>query len=206
MKKIVPLFFSLALVMQAGAQEEQKKEPFIRRGLLRNEATFSTGSMFSQGVTNVYLQGGIEYYISDNVSIRGEGYYFVTSLGNFQPFAFHHSVMSGASYHFKTKNHFDPYFGLAPGISITAMNVPTGIYCDPGPCTGETMAGKTNIDPLATLHLGFNLYFQRWFHLFMETNYIYGRHFSDYPAESLSELRFSFGLGWNIFVLKKPKV
>src|ERR1051325_2870165 len=201
--KTKTLFFLMLVSSLLLAQDEQKKEPFIRRGLLRNEATFSTGSMFSQGVTNVYLQGGIEYYISDNVSIRGEGYYFVTSLGDAQPFAFHHSVMSGASYHFRTKNHFDPYFGFAPGVSITALKFPPPYICDPGPCMGDPTPGKTAVDPLATLHLGFNLYFQRWFHLFMETNYIYGRHFSNYNPESLSELRFSFGLGWNVFVLKK---
>jgi hypothetical protein len=205
MKKVICAVLAMASSMGNYAQNDQS-ERFVRRGLFRSESSFEVGSMLSQRVTHVYLQGGIEYYISDNVSIRGDGSYFITGLGDMHPFAYHHDLFSGASYHFKTKNHFDPYVGMAPGISITALNNPYYIICDPGPCTGEEIApGEAHANPLASIHAGYNLYFQRWFHLFMETRYIYGRHYSNYYPESLSELRFSFGLGWNFNLIKKDK-
>ena len=198
------IFFLLTFILPAALfSQEETKEQYIHRGLFRAMGSFAEGAMLQQGVTNIYLTGNIEYYISDNVSLRGDGFYFVSSLGDLQPFEFDHSVLSGADLHFKTKSHFDPYIGLAPGISITKMSYATGFICDPGPCTGDMYKTTSSVDPLVSSVVGFNLYFQKAFHLFMETRYIYGRHLSDQAPESLSELRFTFGLGFNLNFIKK---
>lgn len=206
MKKI---FFSSLLLCVCFcavlAQSDNTRERFIHRGLFRAMGTLSSGVMFKENVTNIYLHGNIEYYVSDNVSLRGDGFWYVNSLEDFPPFEYNHSVLSGASYHFRTKSHFDPYLGLAPGVSIAKrMLVSNNIFCDPGPCPGYENI-RQGIDPLISSTVGFNFYFQRWFHLFMEARYIYGRHLVDFSPLSLSELRFSFGLGWNINFIKKKE-
>jgi hypothetical protein len=64
--------------------------------------------------------------------------------------------------------------------------------------------GASSVNPLISTAFGFNFYFQRWFHLFGEVRYISGKHLSDATTPlSLNELRFSFGLGWNINLIKK---
>jgi hypothetical protein len=63
-----------------------------------------------------------------------------------------------------------------------------------------------SISPLATAGLGFNYYFQRFAHLFLETRYVYGQHLSNAPSPiSLQEVRITFGLGFNLFIIKEKK-
>src|ERR1051326_3596374 len=198
------LFFVVIFLPAVLSAQEKDKQAFIHRGLLRAMGTISEGAMFSQAATNIYLHGNIEYYISDNVSLRGDGFYFVSTIGDVMPFKFHHAVFSGADFHFKTKNHFDPYIGIAPGISVTSMFLPPYYTIDPSGTQVKNVAGATAVDPLASGVIGVNLYFPKIFHLFIETRYIYGTPLTaDAFSQSLSELRFSFGLGLNFDVLKK---
>ena len=195
------LFLAFILPAALFAQEDTK-EQFIHRGLFRAMGSFAEGTMFEQGVTNIYLTGNIEYYISDNVSFRGDGNYFISTLGDQAPFNFNHSVFSGADFHFKTKNHFDPYIGIAPGVSIAEVNP----YWNNPLMNVVALPTKSYVAPLASMVVGFNLYFQKAFHLFMETRYIYGRHLSNYAPQSLSELRFTFGLGFNLNFIKRNEL
>jgi hypothetical protein len=197
--------FSLSILFCGGLHaQDDTKQQFIHRGIIRAMATISSGSMFQQKATNIYAHADLEYYIADNVSLRGDGFYFVSTMGDYQPFKMNHSLFSGASYHFKTKSHLDPYLGFAPGISFTQIQYYPTIFCDPIACS-PIIEPDAKVDPLASAVLGFNLYFQKIFHLFIESRYVYGRHFSNAAPQSLSELRFSFGLGWNLSLIKKDK-
>ena len=207
MKKIILLAVLLSVVEASFSQEE--KSQYIRKGLIRSMATISPGDMTKINATTISIHGCLEYYVADNISLRGDSYYFLSAKYNYgyilpggpNPFEFNHSTFSGASYHFKTKNHFDPYLAIEPGIAITKGKDYSNMFCDPGPCPAS---GKTSANPLFSSAIGFNLYFQKWFHLFMETRYIAGKYISDAPTPlSLNELRFSFGLGFNINALKK---
>lgn len=201
----IKTFLYLAVIFSGALHaQDDTKQQFIHRGIIRAMATISSGSMLSQSVTNIYAHADLEYYIADNVSLRGDGFYFVSTMGDYQPFKMNHSLFSGASYHFKTKSHLDPYLGFAPGISMTQFQFYEPEFCDPGPCIPR-IKDDPRIDPLASGVLGSNLYFQKIFHLFIETRYVYGRHFSSEGPQSLSELRFSFGLGWNLNLIKKDK-
>jgi hypothetical protein len=200
----IKIFFLFAFMLPTAVfSQEDTKEQFIHRGLFRAMGSIAEGAMFEQGVTNIYLTGNIEYYISDNVSLRGDGNYFISTMGDVTPFEYNHSVFSGFSFHFKTKSHFDPYLGFAPGIAMTKMSYANGFICDPGPCTGDMYETRSGVNPLVSSLAGFNFYFQKAFHLFLETRYIYGRHLSDESPQSLSELRFTFGLGFNLNFIKK---
>src|SRR4029078_1136522 len=78
---------------------QETKGQFIHKGLLR-----ATGTIAFTKSENIYLHGVSEYYIADNISIRGDIFYSMKSSF----FEFDHSLFSCPSYHFKTKNHFDP--------------------------------------------------------------------------------------------------
>ena len=212
MKKIIFLLIvTLSVIEGSFAQQDTGK--YIRKGLIRSMATISPGIMLNGIMSNtstIFIHGNLEYYVADNVSIRGDSYYFLQAKDNdgCNPFEYNHSTFSGASYHFKTKNHFDPYLTLEPGISITKRSA---AFEEPKPCVLYGMS-KTAANPLLSSAIGFNFYFQKLFHLFGEARYIIGKNISgdsEYPVGnssarlSLNELRFSFGLGFNINVLKK---
>ncbi len=204
MKTIISCYLILATCCYSFAQKE--KSSFIRKGLLRAQATISPGVLSEENASTISLHGNLEYYVANNVSFRGDSYYFLHSRfeNGINPLHFNHSVFSGASYHFKTKSHFDPYLAIEPGISFTELIMnpcPDGAECLVGPIYGDRA-----INPLISSAFGFNFYFERWFHLFGETRYIYGKHLSNAPYPlSLSELRFSFGLGFNLNLIRKKE-
>ena len=202
MKKIILLAVLLSVVEATFSQEE--KSQYIRKGLIRSMGTISPGILLKENVSTISIYGTLEGYISDNISLRGDSYFYVKGKDNAgnDPFEFNHSTFSGASYHFKTKNHFDPYFAVEPGISITQ----TSVICPDVAIQGNYCSGATytSVNPLISSAIGFNFYFQKLFHLFAEGRYISGNYLSDASSpKSLNELRFSFGLGFNINVLKK---
>jgi len=202
MKKIIFLFLVFGFL--AGKAQEEKSR-FIKKGLFRTTATLSAGVLLKEKTSMIYGQGIIEYYVADNVSMRGESFYMVKATYNGDPtFAVYyphisanHQIFAGANFHFPTKSHFDPYIGFEPGIAIVTAAL------SPGTTGGEYLSKQTGNPVIATI-LGFNYYFERFFHLFMEARYVHGKYLSDYPDPlSLSELRFSFGLGFNFNFKKK---
>ena len=198
--KMKKIFFLLAVTLSVveGSFAQQDTGRYIRKGLIRSMGTISAGELLKENASTISIHGCLEYYVADNVSLRGDSYYSLKS----GPLEFNHSIFSGASYHFKTKNHFDSYFAFEPGIAISQeKDYSDHIFCDPGPCP---YGGKTSANPLMSYIIGFNFYFQKFFNLFGEARYISGKHLSDATTPlSLNELRFSFGLGFNINVLKK---
>ena len=207
MKKLFLAILMLSVVGASFSQEEKKQ--FIHKGILRAQATISPGIMLKENVSTISIHGNLEYYVADNVSIRGDGYYGLkisepnwdkVTFGGAFPFMYsNHSVFAGASYHFKTKNHFDPYLCLEPGMSLSQSVIGIGT-------TDGYLYSNTSINPLISPAFGFNFYFQRVFHLFAEARYISGKHLSDDATpSSLNELRFSLGLGWNLNLIKQKK-
>ena len=196
MKKYFSLLIIALFTFSAFAQKDTTR--YIHKHLLRAQATISPGFMLRTSSNNIYIHGNLEYYLDETISLRGDGYYFVSSLGNTDHFTMHHSFFSGASYHFKTKNHFDPYFGIQPGLSITQA-----IY---NPCSPEVLCPFSgpvqhtpSANPLLSGVIGFNYYAQKIFHIFGEARYVHGKHLSEYGPLDLKEIRLSFGLGFNLF-------
>ena len=200
MKKIIFLL-AVTLSVVEGSFAQQDTGRYIRKGLIRSMATISAGEMTKENASTISIHGCLEYYVADNVSLRGGSYYSLKS----GPLEFNHSIFSGASYHFNTKNHFDPYLTIEPGIAISKRTDWSNAVFDMPVPYYYSIKPKAEINPLISTALGFNFYFQRWFHLFGETRYISGKHISTDGASTLSlnELRFSFGLGFNLNLLKK---
>lgn len=177
---------------------QQVSGQYIHQHLIRVDASIVAGHMLKENFNNVHVNGNLEYYLDNKVSIRGDVNFLLGSTGiNNDSLGLkdNHSLMLGGAYHFQTKNHFDPYFIIQPGFAYTSS------YKAPNPDSEQSknIYYKGVISPLATAGLGFNFYFQRFAHFFMETRYVYGNHLSEAPHPlSLQEIRFTFGLGFNI--------
>jgi hypothetical protein len=204
MKKLLPILF-ISLSSFVSAQQEDGQ--FIHKHLLRADASIVKGYMLKEDFQSVLLNGNLEYYTDNKISIRGDANYMLGSIGlSSDSIGLNNniSVLLGASYHFHTKGHFDPYFIFQPGIAYTSS------YKDfNGGFVNEAEHKKQysgSLSPLATAGLGFNYYFQRFAHLFLETRYIYGQHLSNAPDPiSLQEVCITFGLGFNLFIIKEKK-
>jgi hypothetical protein len=164
----------------------------IRCGLLRAQATYSPGFLFESNTSHYYLHGNIEGYVSDKLSIAGEGYYFLANGGtNAGDVIYNHSAFFGSSYHF-IKNMNDFYIGIQPGISITKFTNSTFSVISPA----------RGVNPVFSSTIGYNLYFYKYFHFFVQARLIIGKH-NYYPVHSLNEFRLSAGLGFNINTIKQ---
>jgi hypothetical protein len=191
------LLIPLILLLSCSAFAQKDSSRYVHRHLIRSMATISPGFMTSLGTNNIYLHGNLEYYVNESISVRGDSYYFISAIESVEHFKMHHTNFTGASYHFRTNGHFDPYLGIQPGFSISQA-----IY---NPCPEEAMClvpaivqQKPSVNPLISGVLGFNYYAQKWFHLFGEARYVQGKHLSEQGPLNLNEIRFSFGLGINI--------
>jgi hypothetical protein len=196
----------LACLSVAGFAQ-QEEEQFIHKHLVRADASIVAGVLLKDNINCVHVNGNLEYYLDNKISVRGDCNYMLGSNGltaDSMGLKDNHSVMLGAAYHFQTNNHFDPYFILQPGFAYTSSY--NARYSTLSPDNTKNIYYKPVISPLATAGLGFNYYFQRFAHLFLETRYVYGQHLSDATKPmSLQEFRITFGLGFNLFVIKEKK-
>lgn len=184
----------------------QTKEQYIFKHLIRADASIVSGYMPVNNIRNVHVNGNAEYYIDNKISVRGDATILLGSSGLSKDsigFKDNHSIGLGIVYHFKTQSHFDPYFIFQPSIAYTSSYKLNYVDDETGIRERKNYDGV--LSPLGTAGLGFNFYFQRFAHLFLETRYIYGNHLSNAPNPlSLQEYRITFGLGFNVFAVK-PK-
>jgi hypothetical protein len=203
-------FIILFVCFSSAISAQQEKVQFIHKHLVRTDASIVAGYMFKDNLSNVHINGNLEYYLDNKVSIRGSASYMLGSSGlTKDSMGLHdfHSIYLGAVFHIPTKGYFDPYFILQPGIAYTSsyrMYNPNPIPWSETPLEKTTYPGV--LSPIATAGFGFNYYFQHFAHLFMETRYVYGNHLSEAPHPiSLQELRVTFGLGFDLFIIKEKK-
>lgn len=207
MKKII--FISIFVCSLSVVFAQQEKTQYIHKHLMRADASVVGGYLFKEGMNTVHINGSAEYYLDNKISIRGSASYMLGSNGltkdsiGLKDF---HSIYLGGAFHFPTKGHFDPYVIFQPGLAYTSSykSGPPVLFDN-----GEEQVRKYYpgvLSPLATAGVGFNYYFQRFAHLFFETRYVYGQHLSPAPSPiSLQELRVTFGLGFNLFIIKDKK-
>lgn len=203
MKKIFFALLALILLYTSDCFSQEESKRYVRKGLIRDQGTIAPGLLLKDNLSTISLYGTLEYYVADNVSVRGNGYYGMQiDKPNFDKTPYlssNHQLYAGISYHFTTKGHLDPYLGFEPGVAFSQSVI--------GKTDEETFVSNTSANPLLSPVIGFNFYFQRVFHLFCEARYIQGKHLSNAPTSlSLNELRFAFGLGLNLNLLKKKPV
>jgi hypothetical protein len=202
----VILLYSFAFVQYQGAAFAQENPRFVNKGLLRAQGNVSSGVMLKSPGTNIYIHGDLEYYFEPNISIRSESYYFLGTYNSGPTFAMNHSNFAGVMYHFPAHGKFDPYIGIQPGIALSQLAKPVLLAADSAQWSPYSVSSySTAFSPLFSASAGFNYYAYKFFNLFIHVKYVAGKHLSDIQPESLSELKMTFGLGWNIWVIRKNK-
>lgn len=177
------------------AQENESSGRFVHKGLFCFRGSISYGKLFKLDANNTFLVGNLEYFPDDHISLRSDVYFFTGHFNGNAPFNFDHSLFSGALYHFKTNNHFDPYLGMEVGINYAQATNPA--FGQPIPSFAPVTPPSKTFTPLFSPIIGFNYFGNNWFHIAVCARYIGGNFADNYNAVSLSEFRFTFGLGFN---------
>jgi hypothetical protein len=163
-----------------------------RKGLIKGMATISPAKMFGYKESYFYLHGNLEGYLSEKVSVSGDAYMFLgEQTKSPEGFKYINNVFFGLNYHF-LKGNGDLYMGLQPGVCIAQLKAES-------PKVTEAHVGTS---PVFSSILGYNYFVGKYFNFFIQARYIAGSHNYDLH-KSLSEIRFSAGLGFNINTIKK---
>lgn len=178
----------------------QTPSRYIDYGLVRVQGNIALGQNLKTEGTNIYWVGDLDWFCRDNISISSGFYYFIDSYEGKKLFKMNHCGYLGASYHFKTHGHFDPFIGLLPGYSIAQLNQNSIAFSD---TFKPRSSYPVSFNPLFMVNAGVTYYANRFFNVFIHVKYQTGKHFSDVAPVSLDELKVSFGLGYMIWVRKK---
>ena len=185
MKTITTLLF---LVLSFGllAQEDS----LSRAWKLKASASFAPGFL-TENTKTIQLQGTLGY-IKDKIELRGDVFYFLNSFGDRPRFTMNHQLFAGAFYRLSEKQ-FQPYVGFQPGIAMSQSSEFGALNF-----TTQELEYKTSYNPVGSVAAGFDFFGEKWFYLFSEARYIFGKHKSNTYPVYLDEFRISFGLGFTI--------
>lgn len=177
------------------------KERVPKKGLLRAQANIATGKLLAYNQGSIYVCGDLEYYLDSKTSLRGEAFYFInaTNKGAHQKLIMNHSIFSGAMFHLPTKGNLDPFFGIQPGLSLTQIE---SSFFDQNVQESFAIKSKLAASPLLSAMAGIQYYAPKFFHLFANIRYLNGAHLGNTGKYNLEEIRFTFGLGFNLALLK----
>src|ERR1035437_8468189 len=117
-RKIV-ILFSVLLLGNVYAQDSTNK--FRYQSVLKGTATICPGISLNNPQTNIYINGDLEYFPEEYVSLRGEVFWFVGAQQKPALLQQNSCMMFGALYHFH-KNRLDYFVGLETGASLTKPN------------------------------------------------------------------------------------
>lgn len=185
-KKIV--FWIVLLVFPVFLKAQEKS--IIRSGLASGQLTLSPSYLFQVRSGQFYAHGSLEVFLQPKVSFIGEGFYHLGTLDSKKTFDANHNIFFGLGYHF-TKGNNDLLLALQPGISLTRLNEQENAL----------IKSHYGINPVVAPTIGYTFYVSRFFHFFVQTKLVIGEHKYDIQ-KSLTEFRFSAGLGFNINALK----
>jgi hypothetical protein len=157
---------------------------------VKSAISFAPGFLTEKTKT-IQLQGTVGF-IKNKIELRGDGFYFLNSFGDRPRFTMNHQLYAGAFYRFLDKS-FQPYIGFQPGIAM-AQSSEFGALNS----TTQELEYKVSYNPVGSVSAGFDFFGEKWFYLFSEARYIFGKHKSDTYPVFLDEFRVSFGLGFTL--------
>ncbi len=195
------------LIPILGFTQEEPAKRYVHTGILCGDISLAPGFLLQENISTVSVPAGIEFYVDPHVSFKADVYFHVSSgmTQDSLKLIANHQLFVGASYHFTTKGYFDPYLSFQPGVSYAQVQNESKIQVDAQTKYG-TIDYSANIVPILGVALGFNYYFPRYFHIFVEARYVHGTLLYNAPGSfPLDELKLQFGLGWNLNLIKQKK-
>ena len=174
-------FLLLSLLFLTSVTVAQKKPgPGIRKGMLRAESSLAYGSGKD---ARYFLQGELEYLVHNRVGLNSMAYINIGPAGNYPKSV--HTLFSGPAFHFPMSKQMDFSLAIQPGLSFVK---------DAGTLENSAVS---ELIPNSSI-MGGVAYYGSFFHLFfqMRANSAYTN--DTKVRQNLSDLRVSFGLGWNL--------
>jgi len=193
MEKIMTALGLVLITSFSGLTQSNEYQQFDRTQMFSANASFTPGYLFRQNTFQYYLQGTFSYFLSPQISIQGDAAFSFrqTNIQGFVPLKYHSGFL-GACYHFTENGNLDPYLGFQAGFSYLERTYSTNIVF---PST-TTLA---EVIPTSSILGGLNFYVNRYFNIFVNMRYVYGQPSkSIQEPDGLHEIRFAFGLGFNL--------
>ncbi|MGZ3904689.1 MAG: hypothetical protein ACXVC6_13390 [Bacteroidia bacterium] len=203
-KILMPALLLIACKLSA---QDSTSHKFRYQSILKGDATISPGYLLNSPQTNIYIDGTLEYFTQDRVSLRGEGFLFVGAQNKPALMKENSSLLYGAAYHFH-KNRLDFFVGLEVGASITKPNdvLIDSTYWRRGLNLNYnyTESYDYKILPVISPVTGITFYPSNYFNFFLNVHYFHVTYYGYTGGKNLSldELRISAGLGFQIHVRK----
>lgn len=203
-KFLIPVLLLIACNLVA---QDSTNHTFRYQSILKGDATISPGYLLNSPQTNIYINGTLEYFTQDRVSLRGEGFLFVGSQNKPALMKENSSLLYGAAYHFH-KNRLDFFVGMEVGASAAK---PNDVLIDTTGSSGYVTISKSytqtfdyKILPVISPVAGITFYPSNYFNFFLNMHYIHATYYGYAMGKNLSlnELRISAGLGFLIHVRK----
>lgn len=203
-KFLIPALLLIACNLVA---QDSTNHTFRYQSILKGDATISPGYLLNSPQTNIYINGTLEYFTQDRVSLRGEGFLFVGSQNKPALMKENSSLLYGAAYHFH-KNRLDFFVGMEVGASAAK---PNDVLIDTTGSSGYVTISKSytqtfdyKILPVISPVAGITFYPSNYFNFFLNMHYIHATYYGYAMGKNLSlnELRISAGLGFLIHVRK----
>ena len=184
--KLFITLVTLSITLQGIAQSENQES--IKDWKFKSALSFAPGFL-TEKTNTIQLQGTFGF-IKNKIELRGDAFYFLNSFGERPRFSMNHQLYAGAFYRFLDTKSFQPYIGLQPGIAMSQSS-------EYGALNSETQKIEHQItyNPVGSVSAGFDYFGEKWFYLFSEVRYIFGKHKSNTYPVYLDEFRISFGLG-----------
>lgn len=185
MKNIL-LVLTISLTLN-GISQTQDSIP-IKDWKIKSALSFAPGFL-RENTNTIQLQGTIGF-VKNKIELRGDAFYFLNSFGDRPRFSMNHQLYAGVFYKFLSEKKFQPYVGFQPGIAMSQSSEYGALNFEK-----QEVEYQVTYNPVGSIAGGFDFFGEKWFYLFVEARYIFGKHKSNTYPVFLDEFRMSFGLG-----------
>ena len=187
---MVRLIITTLVLLIAFDNGYSQDQGYIRKGLLRAQATFAPGVMLHHNTKHVYLHADLEYYVYKTVSLKSDTYIQLLGMNGDKIFKHYYSNFVGAAYHVPVNN-VDFLVSLQPGLGFIQSE--QRLVLDM-----PLIEPKFQVVPMIGIGTGVNFYVHRFFHFMAHAKFVKGTYTGDAEPIKINEFLFSAGLGWNV--------
>lgn len=192
---MVKAWWIIAVWAMPVALTAQNGLPFTGAGLLRASGGISPGFLLYGGSTNIYLNGKLEYFLEDRISMRGEGFWYVNSRQHPAPLDQNSQLAFGPFLHC-IKGRLDLSAGVEAGLSFVH---PANNWMAPLWAPQDPRMDPAPMRAVPTVAMCGSLNYAVWdyLHFFLDLRMVRSRYYgSPLGTLNLDELVPSAGLGW----------